>query len=99
MGRDRFGASTQPDEGGSLTVDTLIILGVIVVILTAMALLGRRLPSSFASRFHCLGPTDLQDPSSNCPVGDVETTLGEQVLIVPIAQRETAIRAKRNAGL
>ena len=82
-----------------MTVDTLILLGVIVVALTALALLGRRLPSSFASRFHCLGPTDLQDPSSNCPVGDVETTLGEQVLDVPIAQRETAIRAKRYAGL
>ncbi len=82
-----------------MTADTLILIGGIVAVLAAMALLGRRLPSSFASRFHCLGPTDLQDPSSNCPVGDVETTLGERVLNVPIAQRETAIRAKRHAGL
>ena len=74
-----------------MTADTLILIGVIVTVLAAMALLGRGLPSSFASRLHCLGPTELQDPSSNCPVGDVETTLGEQVLDVPIAQRETAI--------
>ena len=30
-------------------------------------------------------------PSSNCLIRDVETTLGKQVLNVPIAQRETAI--------
>ncbi len=73
-----------------MTADTLILFGVIVAVLAAMALLGRRLPSSFSSRFHCLGPTELQDPSSNCSIGDVETTLGEQVL--PIAQRETATK-------
>ena len=38
-----------------------------------------------------LGPTEFQDPSSNCLIRDVETTLGKQVLNVPIAQRETAI--------
>ncbi len=75
-----------------MTADTLILFGVIVAVLAAMALLGRRLPSSFSSRFHCLGPPELQDPSSNCPIGDVETTLGEQVLDVPIAQRETATK-------
>ena len=37
------------------------------------------------------GPTEFQDPSSNCLIRDVETTLGKQVLNVPIAQRETAI--------
>ncbi len=82
-----------------MTADPLILIGVIVAVLAAMALLGRRLPSSSASRFHCLGPTELQDPSSSCLIGDVETTLGEQVLDVPMAQRETAIRAKRHAGL
>ena len=75
-----------------MTVDTLILFGAIVAVLAAMALLGRGSPSSFASRFHCLGPTELQDPSSNCPVGDVETTLGEQILDVPIALRETATK-------
>ena len=70
---------------------TLILIGVIVAVLAAMALLGRRVPSSFASRFHCLGPPELQDPSPNCPVGDVETTLGEQVLDSPLDQREKAI--------
>ena len=39
----------------------------------------------------CIGPTEFQDPSSNCLIRDVETTLGKQVLNVPIAQRETAI--------
>jgi hypothetical protein len=82
-----------------MPVDTLILIGVIVAILALMALLGRRLPSSSTSRFHCLGPTELQDPSSNCLIGDVETTLGEQVLDLPIAQREAAIRVKRHAGL
>ena len=38
-----------------------------------------------------IGPTEFQDPSSNCLIRDVETTLGKQVLYVPIAQRETAI--------
>ena len=38
-----------------------------------------------------IGPTEFQDPSSNCLIRDVETTLGKQVLNVPIAQRETAI--------
>ena len=38
-----------------------------------------------------IGPTEFQDPSSNCFIRDVETTLGKQVLNVPIAQRETAI--------
>ncbi len=71
-----------------MTADTLILIGVIAAVLAAMALLGRGSPSSFASRFHCLGPTELQDPSSNCSIGDVETTLGEQVSDVPIAQRE-----------
>ncbi len=71
-----------------MTADTLILFGAIVAVLAAMALLGRGSPSSFASRFHCLGPTELQDPSSNCSIGDVETTLGEQVPDVPIAQRE-----------
>ncbi len=74
-----------------MTADTLILIDAIVAVLAAMALLGRRLPSSSASRFHCLGPTELQDPSSNCLMGDVETTLGERVLDVPIAQRETTI--------
>ena len=36
-------------------------------------------------------PAEFQDPSSNCLIRDVETTLGKQVLNVPIAQRETAI--------
>ena len=74
-----------------MTADTLILIGGIVVVLAAMALLGRRLPSSFASRFHCLGPTELQNPLSDCPVGDVETTLGELVLDAPVVQSETAI--------
>ena len=39
----------------------------------------------------CIGPTEFQDPSSNYLIRDVETTLGKQVLNVPIAQRETAI--------
>ena len=39
-----------------------------------------------------IGPTEFQDPSSNCLIRDVETTLGKQVLNVPIAQRETAIQ-------
>ncbi len=73
-----------------MTADTLILFGAIVAVLAAMALLGRGSPSSFASRFHCLGPTELQDPSSNCSIGDVETTLGEQVPDVSIAQREMA---------
>ena len=38
-----------------------------------------------------IGPTEFQDPPSNCLIRDVETTLGKQVLNVPIAQRETAI--------
>ena len=38
-----------------------------------------------------IGPTEFLDPSSNCLIRDVETTLGKQVLNVPIAQRETAI--------
>ena len=38
-----------------------------------------------------IGPTEFPDPSSNCLIRDVETTLGKQVLNVPIAQRETAI--------
>ena len=38
-----------------------------------------------------IGPTEFQDPSSNCLIREVETTLGKQVLNVPIAQRETAI--------
>ena len=38
-----------------------------------------------------IGPTEFQDPSSNCLIRDIETTLGKQVLNVPIAQRETAI--------
>ncbi len=38
-----------------------------------------------------IDPTEFQDPSSNCLIRDVETTLGKQVLNVPIAQRETAI--------
>ena len=38
-----------------------------------------------------IGQTEFQDPSSNCLIRDVETTLGKQVLNVPIAQRETAI--------
>ena len=38
-----------------------------------------------------IGPTEFQDPSSNCLIRDVETTLGKQVINVPIAQRETAI--------
>ena len=38
-----------------------------------------------------IGPTEFQDPSSNCLIRDVETTLDKQVLNVPIAQRETAI--------
>ena len=38
-----------------------------------------------------IGPTEFQDPSSNRLIRDVETTLGKQVLNVPIAQRETAI--------
>ena len=38
-----------------------------------------------------IGPTEFQDPSSNCLIRDVETTLGKQVLNVQIAQRETAI--------
>ena len=38
-----------------------------------------------------IGPTEFQDPSSNCLIRDVETTLNKQVLNVPIAQRETAI--------
>ena len=38
-----------------------------------------------------IGPTEFQDPSSNCLIRDVETTLGKPVLNVPIAQRETAI--------
>ena len=38
-----------------------------------------------------IGPTEFQDPSSNCLIRDVETTLGKQVLNVPVAQRETAI--------
>ena len=38
-----------------------------------------------------IGPTEFQDSSSNCLIRDVETTLGKQVLNVPIAQRETAI--------
>ena len=38
-----------------------------------------------------LGPTELHDPPSNCLIRDVETTLGKQILHVPIAQRETAI--------
>ena len=38
-----------------------------------------------------IGPTEFQDPSSNCLIRDVETTLGKQVLNVPIAQHETAI--------
>jgi len=75
-----------------MTADTFILFGAIVAVLAAMALLGRGSPSSFASRFHCLGPTELQDPSSDCPVGDVETTLGEQILDVPIALRETATK-------
>ncbi len=75
-----------------MTADTLIWISAIAAVLAAMALLGRGSPSGFASRFHCLGPTELQDPSSNCPVGDVETTLGERVLDVPIAQRETATK-------
>ena len=40
-----------------------------------------------------IGPTEFQDPSSNCLIRDVETTLGKQVLNVPIAQRETAMEA------
>ena len=39
-----------------------------------------------------IGPTEFQDPSSNCLIREVETTLGKQVLNVPIAQRETAIQ-------
>jgi hypothetical protein len=74
-----------------MAAGTLMLIGVIVAALAAMALLGRRVPSSFASRFHCLGPPELQDPSPNCPVGDVETTLGEQVLDSPLDQREKAI--------
>ena len=38
-----------------------------------------------------IGPTEFQDPSSNCLIREVETTLGKQVLNVPIAQREMAI--------
>ena len=38
-----------------------------------------------------IGPAEFQDPSSNCLIRDVETTLGKQVLNVLIAQRETAI--------
>ena len=38
-----------------------------------------------------IGPAEFQDPSSNCLIRDVETTLGKQVLNVPIAQRETPI--------
>ena len=39
-----------------------------------------------------IGPTEFQDPSSNCLIREVETTLNKQVLSdVPIAQRETAI--------
>ena len=78
------GTSARSDEGGIMTADTFILLGAIVAVLAAMALLGRGSPSSFASRFHCLGPTELQDPLSGCPVGDVETTLGEQVLDAPL---------------
>ena len=37
-------------------------------------------------------PAEFQDPSSNCLIREVETTLGKQVLNVPIAQRETAIQ-------
>jgi hypothetical protein len=81
-----------------MEADTLILIGVIVALLAVMAMLGRRVPSSFASRFHCLGPTELQDPLPNCPVGDVETTLGEQVLGPPIAQREKAW-GQRRTGL
>ena len=81
-----------------MTADTLILIGVIVAVLAAMALLGRRLPSGFASRFHSLGPTDLQDPSPNCPVGEAETTLGDQVPEVPTSQREPAVTIRR-AGL
>lgn len=61
-----------------MTADTLILIGVIVAVLAAMALLRRGMPTSSASRFHCLGPTELQAPSSNCLIGDVETTLGEE---------------------
>ena len=39
-----------------------------------------------------IGPAEFQDPSSNCLIREVETTLGKQVLNVPIAQRETAIQ-------
>ncbi len=38
-----------------------------------------------------IGPTEFQDPPSNCLIRDVETALGKQVLNVTIAQRETAI--------
>lgn len=38
-----------------------------------------------------IGPTEFQDPPSNCLIRDVETTLGKQILNVPIAQRETAM--------
>ena len=61
-----------------MTADTLILIGVIVAVLAAMALLRRGMPTSSASRFHCLGPTELQDPSSNCLVGDFKTMLGEE---------------------
>lgn len=80
-----------------MTAGILIMIGVAVAVLAAMAMLGRRMPSSFASRLHCLGPTKLQDPSPNCPVGDAETTLGEQVLEVSRAQPETA-RTDPEAG-
>ncbi len=74
-----------------MAVDMLILLGVVVAVLAAMVLLGRGLPSGFASRFHCLGPTELQDPLSSGLIGDVETTLGEQVPDILSARRESAI--------
>ncbi len=80
-----------------MSAGTLIFIGIIAGALAAMALLGRRTPSGFSSRLHSLGPTKLQDPSPGCPVGDLETTLGDQVPDVQTAQHETA-GAKRCAG-
>jgi hypothetical protein len=37
----------------------------------------------------------LQHPLGNCFVRDVETTLGEQILDVPIAEREPTIKPDR----
>ena len=41
---------------------------------------------------------ELQYSSSHRFVGDIQTTLREQIFDVAIAERETAHRAKRRAG-